>query len=188
MGLVSAREAIVRSRDVMVDSMIDELVQEMVQQGQDELLRVDIEREMIDCRHPVRFHDRRMATLRSRLKQRWLDLKRAKCDAEVKPQQLLGDHRKLMRTMIRLGIRWPWPTDHQQTIEFVQDMGDDDWAHSMRLDVMSLLRVPRGDSVGYMHNKKENSTTGRRTQEADGACSEKLCGNITSDQQACFQL
>ena len=47
MGLVSAGEAIVRSRDVMVDSMIDELVQEMVQQDQDELLRADIEGEMI---------------------------------------------------------------------------------------------------------------------------------------------
>jgi hypothetical protein len=32
--------------------------------------------------------------------------------------------------------------------------------------------------------------TGRRTQEADGAgaCSEKLCRNITSDQQASFRL
>ena len=47
MGLVSAGEAIVRSRDVMVDSMIDELVQETVQQDQDELLRADIEGEMI---------------------------------------------------------------------------------------------------------------------------------------------
>ena len=47
MGLISAGEAIVRSRDVMVDSMIDELVQEMVQQDQDELLRADIEGEMI---------------------------------------------------------------------------------------------------------------------------------------------
>ena len=47
MGLVSAGGAIVRSRDVMVDSMIDELVQEMVQQDQDKLLRADIEGEMI---------------------------------------------------------------------------------------------------------------------------------------------
>ena len=173
-------EAIVRSRDVMVDSIIDELVQEMVQQGQDELLRVDIEREMIDCRHPVRFHDRRMATLRSRLKQRWLDLKRAKCDAEVKPQQLLGDHRKLMRTMIRLGIRWPWPTDHQQTIEFVQDMGDDDWAHSMRLDVISLLRVPRGVMMMFTTIRVRDRTS----QKAEFSCPLVNCnviGNLIVD-------
>ena len=160
--------------------MIDELVQEMVQQGQDELLRVDIEREMIDCRHPVRFHDRRMATLRSRLKQRWLDLKRAKCDAEVKPQQLLGDHRKLMRTMIRLGIRWPWPTDHQQTIEFVQDMGDDDWAHSMRLDVISLLRVPRGVMMMFTTIRVRDRTS----QKAEFSCPLVNCnviGNLIVD-------
>ena len=160
--------------------MIDELVQEMVQQGQDELLRADIEREMIDCRHPVRFHDRRMATLRSRLKQRWLDLKRAKCDAEVKPQQLLGDHRKLMRTMIRLGIRWPWPTDHQQTIEFVQDMGDDDWAHSMRLDVISLLRVPRGVMMMFTTIRVRDRTS----QKAEFSCPLVNCnviGNLIVD-------
>ena len=173
-------EAIVRSRDVMVDSIIDELVQEMVQQGQDELLRVDIEREMIDCRHPVRFHDRRIAALWSRLKQRWLDLKRAKCDAEVKPQQLLGDHRKLMRTMIRLGIRWPWPTDHQQTIEFVQDMGDDDWAHSMRLDVISLLRVPRGVMMMFTTIRVRDRTS----QKAEFSCPLVNCnviGNLIVD-------
>ena len=178
--MVSAGVAIVRSRDVMVDSMIDELVQEMVQQGQDELLRVDIEREMIDCRHPVRFHDRRIAALWSRLKQRWLDLKRAKCDAEVKPQQLLGDHRKLMRTMIRLGIRWPWPTDHQQTIEFVQDMGDDDWAHSMRLDVISLLRVPRGVMMMFTTIRVRDRTS----QKAEFSCPLVNCnviGNLIVD-------
>ena len=160
--------------------MIDELVQEMVQQGQDELLRVDIEREMIDCRHPVRFHDRRIAALWSRLKQRWLDLKRAKCDAEVKPQQLLGDHRKLMRTMIRLGIRWPWPTDHQQTIEFVQDMGDDDWAHSMRLDVISLLRVPRGVMMMFTTIRVRDRTS----QKAEFSCPLVNCnviGNLIVD-------
>ena len=178
--MVSAGVAIVRSRDVMVDSMIDELVQEMVQQGQDELLRADIEREMIDCRHPVRFHDRRIAALWSRLKQRWLDLKRAKCDAEVKPQQLLGDHRKLMRTMIRLGIRWPWPTDHQQTIEFVQDMGDDDWAHSMRLDVISLLRVPRGVMMMFTTIRVRDRTS----QKAEFSCPLVNCnviGNLIVD-------
>ena len=160
--------------------MIDELVQEMVQQGQDELLRADIEREMIDCRHPVRFHDRRIAALWSRLKQRWLDLKRAKCDAEVKPQQLLGDHRKLMRTMIRLGIRWPWPTDHQQTIEFVQDMGDDDWAHSMRLDVISLLRVPRGVMMMFTTIRVRDRTS----QKAEFSCPLVNCnviGNLIVD-------